>query len=457
MSTAPRRKLACRICTRRKVRCDKQIPCGNCVRRGTLGDCERDEPEDLSPHNDTATGRRFSEDAAATALTALRTRVAELEAALQDKNAGAEPAQSPAIATPQPQSPSPSVSPSQDSDIQDAVTVLEFLAWGRMKDPDRAMLSPEALKVSEHDDGSATSPAEELDAGVNPLMNVLSWLQILLPSQRQVYQLVQYHNECLLWFHGSYFASTFSRELALFYSDHHGRIGSDGVNLQWVALLFSIIAGTMTSAPAHETRKWGFDDSEARLLSQKWYKAVVTALNAANYTACHSIHSVQAVATLTNTAHMLGHSNTQSVLLASAVRIAQSLGLHRLDETASGQNSRHDAPLVSCDPKVRLYALMLKYISTLSQLYPVALTAYSYSINTYKRALAPEPTRGASRQLFCPLARRTHEEHPSSWKQGVACGKSCAFKTGSAPPFPKPTPSTLFTRRLSLQETAMKT
>lgn len=40
--------------------------------------------------------------------------------------------------------------------------------------------------------------------------------------------------------------------------------------------------------------------------------------------------SVQAIATLTIAAHPLGQSNSHSVMLASAVRIGQSLGLHRL-------------------------------------------------------------------------------------------------------------------------------
>jgi hypothetical protein len=215
--------------------------------------------------------------------------------------------------------------------------VLEFLAWGRMKDPEKGMLSPEALRVSECDDGTGTSPAgEDLDGALSPDTNLVLWLQLLLPSRRQVYQLVDYHNNCMLWFHGSYFAPTFSKQLDSFYTDHNGEFDSAGLSLQWVALLFSIMAGTITSAPAHEARGWGFDDHEARLLSQKWYKAVIRSLNAANFTAHHSLHAVQAIAALTNTAHMLGHSNTQSVMLASAVRIAQSLGLHRLDEDARG-------------------------------------------------------------------------------------------------------------------------
>ncbi|KIW82414.1 hypothetical protein Z517_05441 [Fonsecaea pedrosoi CBS 271.37] len=342
MSAAPRRRLACGPCTRRKVKCDKQIPCQNCVRRRTLAECERDDPDHEQGHGRSSITSIGSQPDAASAVGALRARVAELEAALQERITEAHVAQCPTTpATEQAEgrdgAQPRSSSPSQGSDIEDAVTVLEFLAWGRMKDPDNAMLSPEALRVSEHDDGGiGVSPAEELDCALDSGVHLLSWLQILLPSRRQVYQLVDYHSDCMLWFHGSYFVPTFSQELAAFYTDHGGKFDSKGLTLQWVALLFSIMAGTITSAPAHEARKWGFDESEARLLSQKWYKAVVVALNAANYSAHHSLHAVQAITTLTNTAHMLGHSNAQSVMLASAVRIAQSLGLHRLDDDAPG-------------------------------------------------------------------------------------------------------------------------
>jgi hypothetical protein len=46
--------------------------------------------------------------------------------------------------------------------------------------------------------------------------------------------------------------------------------------------------------------------------------------------------SVQAIATLTIAAHPLGQSNSHSVMLASAVRIGQSLGLHRLVDEKAG-------------------------------------------------------------------------------------------------------------------------
>lgn len=336
MSGPARRRLTCRLCTRRKVKCDKQIPCNNCIRRGTTADCERDDVDELRAPSSPGPFQRQPGDPSTVA--ALRARVDELEAALQQKNTASSIARSPSPATEQAVGTASSPTPREGSHIEDAVTVLEFLAWGRMKDPDKAILSPEALRVSERDDGVALSPPDVDNCDLDPCFNLLSWLQILLPSRRQVYQLVGYHNNCILWFHCSYLASTFGTELDAFYAAHDGMLDSAGLTLEWVALLFSVMAGTIISAPAHEARKWGFEESESKLLSQKWYKAVKVSLNAANFTARHSLHAIQAITTLTNTAHILGHSDAQSVMLASAVRIAQSLGLHRLDEDARGTN-----------------------------------------------------------------------------------------------------------------------
>ncbi|OAP61034.1 hypothetical protein AYL99_06038 [Fonsecaea erecta] len=217
-AAAPRRGLACRLCIRRKAKCDKQIPCHNCVKRETPAECEREDPaSDMRLQSSSISGVRNPPDdntSAAAAVAVLRARAAELEVVLQDKIAettdvvARSPTRTPAteqraggrtVAQVRRSS-----SPSQGaSEIEDAVTVLEFLAWGRMKDPDNAMLSPEALRVSEHDDGMgiSSSPAEEeldgaLEAGMN---HPLLWLQILLSSRRLVYQLADYHSNCMPW------------------------------------------------------------------------------------------------------------------------------------------------------------------------------------------------------------------------------------------------------------------
>lgn len=125
-------------------------------------------------------------------------------------------------------------------------------------------------------------------------------------------------------------------ELDAFLIEYGGDVRHQDMNLQWLALLFAILTGSMTCAQSSILQTWGFSEAERAVLSMRWYEAAVTCLNMACYIEIHEIYSVQAIATLTISAHTLGKSNSQSVLLASAGRIAQSLGLHRLkSETAS--------------------------------------------------------------------------------------------------------------------------
>lgn len=225
---------------------------------------------------------------------------------------------------------------------KDAASILEFLAWGRRKDPPAVSLSPEEVAdtVVNVDSQAGTladagpdaeEPHEQLslfEQGASGLAGI----RLLLPSPRLVWQLVGYHDECLLWYHGSYFAPRFRAQLEVFYSVVDG---PEFFNLQWVALLLAIITASLACAPPGQVRAWGFGDRERDTLCRKWFQASVDCLNRAQYTAHLSILSCQAIATSTISAHMLGFSNTQSIHLAAAVRIAQSLGLHRLGPDVS--------------------------------------------------------------------------------------------------------------------------
>ncbi|CAI9638146.1 hypothetical protein GT037_000273 [Alternaria burnsii] len=219
--------------------------------------------------------------------------------------------------------------PDDSAVSRDAATVLEFLAWGRRKDPDChtvASLEP----ADDAPPGAGSGILEDLSQ--------LPVLQLLLPSSDQVQELVDYHRNCLLWYHGSYFAPTFQAQLRDFYDKHNGLIDQASIDLQWVALLFSVLTASLVCVPDVRAQSWGFDQIERQKLSRRWYQAIFICLNRADYTSNLSILSCQAIATATASAHLLGFSTKQSIHLATAVRIAQSLGIHRLGPDASGSD-----------------------------------------------------------------------------------------------------------------------
>ncbi|KAH7021201.1 uncharacterized protein B0I36DRAFT_29947 [Microdochium trichocladiopsis] len=339
--TPVRAKNSCWPCRQRKVKCSRNpIPCKNCIRRGEQSACVVDfESRPRPPILRAAGGAASPENHE---LILLRRKVLELENELQGHKSPSYhsspiPNESPTMrraVAPEPAAPAPADDDcaSQGSDaliVEDAASILEFLAWGRQKNPDyHRLASPEATR------GGIPGDIQEESTGLDD--DSLGSLQMLLPSQRQVWQLVDYSDNNLLWFHGSYMPRQFRTELREFYAKAGGTITDRRIDLQWVSLLFSILTGSLLCAPRSQTGAWGFRANEQAFLSQKWSSAVMTLLHKAAYTANHSIYSVQAITTMTMSAHLLGQSNMQSIHLAAAVRIAQALGLHQLTSERKG-------------------------------------------------------------------------------------------------------------------------
>ncbi|KAL4949138.1 hypothetical protein BDW69DRAFT_203039 [Aspergillus filifer] len=344
-SSIQRKRLACAECTRKKIKCDKVVPCRNCTRRGAS--CYRlpVTPTTGPPSEDRTNGHALERD--------ISSRIQELQATLQAvrerksstpncNNGITSDLSAPVLPSAQ-GSPDIRQAPIPDADagstrsctdaaeVEDAATVLEFLAWGRRK----------GQSFGASDVGSMQSPGDvTFDNGLNheEASNLrlsedsssLAIIQLLLPEPRTTQQIVRYHCECLLWYHASFHSLVFQNEVSEFLHLHEGRLDKTGVNLQWVALLFAVLAGSITCAPPAVAYSWGFRDQERCTIAGRWFKAALVCLNRADYTSNHSIYSVECIATMTISAHMLGHSNSHSVMLATAVRIAQGLGMHML-------------------------------------------------------------------------------------------------------------------------------
>jgi hypothetical protein len=334
-----RARLTCARCHRRKIKCDKQVPCDNCAKKG-LGDVCSREDAGLSG---------LGNGANASTVQALLHRMTQLEAMLQHRPQSPSPServQTPSAGLNQPTSPITNeqqsllvdeTTPVRETtealqDDNDAATVLEFLAWGRKKNSDYVN-APEyhsgpGQPVLVQDDHASITTSIFTESIRIAQLDVL---EALLPSRDHINQLIEYHHSSLLWYHGSYSSKTFSDDLYIFFAEYGGNVRHPHLNLQWLALLFAILTGSMTCSSPSTCRAWGFSEEEQITLSFQWYEATITCLEMAKYIRVHTMYSVQAIATLTIAAHILGNSNSQSVMLAAAGRIAQSLGLHNLE------------------------------------------------------------------------------------------------------------------------------
>ncbi|KAF1925359.1 uncharacterized protein M421DRAFT_259978 [Didymella exigua CBS 183.55] len=345
-----RLRLTCTECYRRKIKCDKTIPCNTCTKRGYANRCTREEDEAVSR------SIMHASENSTTSHNLIRTllhRVNQLEAQLlsnaehvgPDESVRSPPvlscpprsqghdnrAATPMLAQPDPcepmNSPIHEHPASAVLEDDDAATVLEFLAWGRNKDAEYGSTANQvSRKILIQGDVSLPSNAL-LDGSKQATFDLL---EILLPDQTQIRQLVEYHSTHLLWYHGSYSAWIFNNDVEKFLDSYSGDIRNPDLDMQWLALLFAILTGSLACAPSKVRHAWGFGDTESSKLALQWYEACVSCLNTGLYIERHTINSVEAISTLTIAAHILGKSNSQSILLSSAGRIAQSLGLHRL-------------------------------------------------------------------------------------------------------------------------------
>jgi hypothetical protein len=163
----------------------------------------------------------------------------------------------------------------------------------------------------------------------------LSFLQLLLPDRDQTLRIVSYHAENLLWTHNGFHAPTFDRELEDFYRTTDGDLASEGVDLQWLALLFAVLSGSMISAPEDTARSWGYQRPEQFKLADRWHTATIKCLELSQYLLASALYTVQAIVTLTASSYTLGYMKAQCVLMVSAIKIAQNLGLHQLEDTTA--------------------------------------------------------------------------------------------------------------------------
>jgi Fungal Zn(2)-Cys(6) binuclear cluster domain len=337
----PKVRQTCTQCSMRRQKCDKQLPCGRCIKRGETASCTREWPgeydpkkhrvyprssDGVSPASKTPPPANARTPTAGVAANALRT-LSPSQPTLGSQ--GDHVVINSSISNGS--NIQPPVRSNPAADIENAPSVLEFLSWGRSKLSDFDVKAPELLKEphnsSRHMDGASSWELANGFGGTGTAQ--MSFLQLLLPSRKQVVDMVEYHNSSILWYHGSYHGHTFCKELAEVYQSPGGLQIRD-MDLQWAALLFSIMAASMTCASDQTATGWGFQKAERTKLTHQWFKATTTCLHLSGYMLRHHIYSVQAIATLTMSAHILGYSNEQSVLLGVALKIAQSLGLQRL-------------------------------------------------------------------------------------------------------------------------------
>lgn len=158
-----------------------------------------------------------------------------------------------------------------DAEVEDAATVLEFLAWGRLKDSnltsgirDQTVHNPPSCQEDDilQNAQAWNSPKSVPGGSVAVETFQISQIQDMLPTKTHVTFLVGFHADWLLFMHCAFHAPSFLQELRQFYDDDEGMITMTSTGLQWAALLFAVICGSMTCARPAQVSKWGFQEGK---------------------------------------------------------------------------------------------------------------------------------------------------------------------------------------------------
>ena len=347
-SKMPKARQTCTRCSLRRQKCDRKDPCTRCVQSSQADSCSRKWPYDYDPKIHR-TYPKTSGLKLAPGKHSPESNVNSLLSRDPDRVEHQATTQRAILAPPTHQEQSTSAVNARNltgrtytngsrrttpvergiSRARNDPTSLEFLTNGIITPFD---FDPNNIQSSANPDANPanlSNAANSSTADICPRVVQTHYLQTLIPSARQIQSLVDYHEQRLLWYHRTLHGPTFRKELQEASQPSTG-LQLKHLDLRWCALLFSIMAASLTCTSESLAHSWGFSRSEKVALSKQWYKATVSCLSLGEYASKLHVHSVQAIQVMNLSAHTLGFLNEVFVYLGAALRISQSLGFQRL-------------------------------------------------------------------------------------------------------------------------------
>lgn len=199
------------------------------------------------------------------------------------------------------------------------LTAIEHLAWGRNSAgcfPHRRCRCqyrrefPRLLPTNNGDFQLSGSTLEPL---------------IALPKITDAQKLIRFHISHLTWHHNCFHGATFLEQCELFW-----KTGTCDHPL-WIALYLSVLSCTVNSIQhSGKLRVLVEVDFRAIQSAEQLFSAMMQTLYRCDFLKNISIYSVQATVISTEVAHNLGLSQMNATLFNAAVRIAECLGIHKI-------------------------------------------------------------------------------------------------------------------------------
>jgi hypothetical protein len=264
---------SCTACYSRKVRCSREVPCRQCVHRGSPSECKR-EVVRVKGRIRTADTSQSSPTYADLLQENLR-----LRALLTGQDSG--------------------------TDIEVAGRLLSLAdktEWYEIQLFAMVERSPEARCIWREED-------------------------ILFPSRTCSDAILEIAPQWTSWIHFALCAPQFQHEHEEFWRLYSAKRSLDVVEPLWMAVYFSVLASTLLFMPDESVAASSPPSSDFELLLRNWYSASLFFLDKGDFTRKPHINTVQTITILGIIFHNMGDISRHKTLGSVALRMAQQLKL----------------------------------------------------------------------------------------------------------------------------------
>ncbi|CDZ98349.1 Zn(2)-C6 fungal-type DNA-binding domain [Phaffia rhodozyma] len=211
----------------------------------------------------------------------------------------------------------PSIGPSLDQSAQFRRSSAPFSSTSHMQPGSSSARSSTSAATRREPSASRRGSSGKRKQGV----------MTYLPTEEIGRKLVQWDMDMVAWHHCAYHAPTFAAECDAFWAE--GATGEVEVNTAWLALFYGVLMSALHHMP-EEKLSLMIPKEHVHSVMKRWFDTCINCLHEADWMGSHSLYSVQCVAIIVSPANHLGKSDLYFTMLATAIRIAQTLNISHL-------------------------------------------------------------------------------------------------------------------------------
>jgi len=301
--------LSCVECSRRKIKCDRSIPCRPCIDRGDDVGCRREQValKGELQNRTSSTGKRTTFEELVLQVNELSDRVRELEGGI--RYAGTEEANGTSRA------PSP-----VDVDTSRLPGIMEEAALG----------IGETSRWGDHYQEESRPGGESYLGWYGP-KSLHSGL-VVLPSQSQSRALVSLYEENAAWLTGSVHLPTLRRDQDTFWIQLESNSYRDDI---WLALYFAVLSVSAFFVDQDHASSVNMTVSQLRNLGRTCFDAAIATIFRMGGITHPSVVLCQAVQALGPAFHFTSNTKLHRSLVPIITSHARTLNLHLLGKTST--------------------------------------------------------------------------------------------------------------------------